>query len=138
MPDAEDDCPDKLGDHTDDPKTNGCPKPRIVDSDGDGVRDEIDACPDVKGDATDDPKTNGCPPKLPDADQDGVPDKDDACPHDAGNATSDPKTNGCPPRAAFRCRRPNRRGRRQLPARQPSPSPASRPSTTEARASTFS
>jgi len=87
-------CPDVAGVKTDDPKTNGCPKP--LDRDHDGVLDDEDACPDEAGVKTDDPKTNGCPPPK-DRDHDGVLDDEDACPDEAGVKTDDPKTNGCPP-----------------------------------------
>lgn len=63
--DDKDACPDKLGDASDDPMLNGCPKARIADGDGDGVRDEVDACPEVAGIETIDTKTNGCPEKKP-------------------------------------------------------------------------
>ncbi len=95
VPDSEDACPDEPGEHTDDPKTNGCPAaPPAADKDKDGIPDDSDACPDVPGVKTEDPKTNGCPP---DRDQDGILDADDACPDVAGVKTDDPKTNGCPP-----------------------------------------
>lgn len=55
-----------------------------VDSDGDGIPDEIDECPDVPGLA----EFNGCP----DTDGDGIPDHLDLCPDLAGPA----ETNGCP------------------------------------------
>ncbi len=96
VPDDEDACPDVPGEHTNDPKTNGCPPPP-PDRDHDGVPDDVDACPDVPGVRTDDPKTNGCPPPPPDRDGDGIPDSEDACPDVKGVRTDDPKTNGCPP-----------------------------------------
>jgi outer membrane protein OmpA-like peptidoglycan-associated protein len=70
-------------------------KPKIADSDGDGIPDNEDACPTVAGVRTSDPKTNGCP-LVADRDQDGIPDAEDACPAVPGIKTSDPKTNGCP------------------------------------------
>ena len=58
---------------------NGC-----LDSDGDGVADNIDLCPKVAGPTA----TNGCP----DTDNDGLTDNVDQCPTVAG-----PKeNNGCP------------------------------------------
>ena len=66
---------------------------RPLDTDGDGIPDELDACPTVPGVKTDDPKTNGCPP---DRDHDGIFDSEDACPDVPGVKTDDPKTNGCP------------------------------------------
>ncbi len=55
-----------------------------VDTDGDGIADEIDECPEVAGLA----EFNGCP----DTDGDGIADKDDECPKIAGLA----QFNGCP------------------------------------------
>lgn len=52
-----------------------------LDSDGDGVPDDIDECPDGAGTV----QSKGCP----DADGDGVPDKIDPCPNAIG-------PNGCP------------------------------------------
>ncbi len=56
----------------------------IVDTDGDGVPDNMDECPTVKGLAA----FKGCP----DTDGDGVPDKDDKCPDKIGSV----ENNGCP------------------------------------------
>lgn len=55
-----------------------------IDSDGDGISDNLDECPDVVGPAA----TNGCP----DMDNDGVANKDDKCPDVAGAK----ETMGCP------------------------------------------
>ncbi|MCO5248101.1 MAG: OmpA family protein [Chitinophagales bacterium] len=55
-----------------------------VDTDGDGIPDELDECPDVAGLA----EFNGCP----DTDGDGIPDKLDECPDVAGLTAF----NGCP------------------------------------------
>ncbi len=91
--DAVDACPDTPGEANDDPKLNGCPKPK--DRDGDGILDDDDACPDEVGVASKDPKLNGCPaPK--DRDGDKILDDDDACPDEAGEPSDDPKKNGCP------------------------------------------
>jgi len=63
------------------------PAPPIpVDTDGDGIPDNIDKCPDVKGTQ----KYEGCP--TPDTDRDGINDEEDACPTIAGTA----KYKGCP------------------------------------------
>ncbi|MEZ4446059.1 MAG: OmpA family protein [Polyangiaceae bacterium] len=67
-----------------------------VDTDGDGIPDDIDACPAQSGVATDNPATNGCPPPA-DADGDGIADASDACPQVAGVMNADPAKNGCPP-----------------------------------------
>lgn len=53
-----------------------------VDTDGDGLLDEVDECPTEPG------RIMGCP----DRDRDGVADKDDACPDEYGK----PENNGCP------------------------------------------
>ncbi|MEZ4918393.1 MAG: OmpA family protein [Saprospiraceae bacterium] len=52
------------------------PPPPPVDTDGDGIVDELDACPTEPGPAT----TGGCP----DRDNDGIADSKDKCPDDAG------------------------------------------------------
>lgn len=56
----------------------------ILDTDNDGVADDVDECPEVKGSIS----TNGCP----DNDGDGVVDKDDNCPGIVGLVA----LNGCP------------------------------------------
>jgi outer membrane protein OmpA-like peptidoglycan-associated protein len=86
-------CPDTPGERNDDPKLNGCPKPK--DRDNDGILDEVDACPDVPGVSNDDPKLNGCP-RVQDRDRDTILDNDDACPDEPGVPSEDPKKNGCP------------------------------------------
>jgi OOP family OmpA-OmpF porin len=91
--DAVDACPDTPGEHSDDPKLNGCPRPK--DRDNDTILDDDDACPDEPGVASDDPKKNGCP-KPKDRDNDTILDDDDACPDEPGVASDDPKKNGCP------------------------------------------
>lgn len=58
----------------------------IPDTDGDGINDEVDKCPNQKGVA----KYDGCP--IPDSDGDGVNDENDKCPNLAGPASN----NGCP------------------------------------------
>jgi len=60
--------------------------PAVLDSDGDGINDDVDKCPNTAGVA----KYNGCP--VPDSDNDGVNDDEDKCPNVAGVA----KYNGCP------------------------------------------
>ena len=57
-----------------------------IDTDNDGVTDDLDKCPSVAGLA----KYNGCP--IPDTDKDGINDEQDKCPSVAGLA----KYNGCP------------------------------------------
>ncbi|MCA0382739.1 MAG: OmpA family protein [Bacteroidetes bacterium] len=60
--------------------------PAPVDTDGDGVADNVDKCPTVKGLA----KYQGCP--IPDTDKDGINDEEDKCPSVAGIA----RYQGCP------------------------------------------
>jgi len=60
--------------------------PVPLDTDGDGITDDVDKCPTVAGL----PKYNGCP--IPDTDGDGINDEEDKCPNQAGLA----KYNGCP------------------------------------------
>ena len=65
------------------------PAVAVLDSDGDGVSDDLDTCPDTpKGVKVD---KNGCPP---DSDGDGVPDYLDKCPDTPKGVTVD--RNGCP------------------------------------------
>lgn len=58
-----------------------------LDSDADGIRDDVDECPNVPGIAF--AKRNGCPP---DKDDDGVDDASDKCPDARGSA----ENHGCP------------------------------------------
>src|SRR6185503_6661878 len=58
----------------------------VLDSDGDGINDDVDKCPTVFGLA----KYDGCP--IPDSDGDGIDDEKDKCPTVAGLA----KYDGCP------------------------------------------
>jgi len=58
----------------------------VPDSDNDGINDEQDKCPNTPGVA----KYNGCP--IPDSDNDGINDEEDKCPNTPGIA----KYNGCP------------------------------------------
>src|SRR5688572_18212220 len=62
------------------------PTPLPVDTDGDGITDDIDKCPTQAGTA----KYKGCP--VPDSDGDGINDELDKCPTQAGPANR----NGCP------------------------------------------
>ena len=58
----------------------------VPDSDNDGINDEMDKCPNQAGIA----KYDGCP--IPDSDKDGINDEEDKCPNQAGTA----KYQGCP------------------------------------------
>ncbi len=60
--------------------------PETLDSDNDGINDDMDKCPHTPGVA----KYDGCP--VPDSDNDGINDDNDKCPTVAGVA----KYNGCP------------------------------------------
>ena len=62
------------------------PIPVVVDTDKDGIFDDVDKCPTVPGVA----KYNGCP--IPDTDGDGINDEQDKCPTVPGLA----KYQGCP------------------------------------------
>ena len=62
------------------------PPAPILDTDKDGILDDVDKCPTVPGVA----KYNGCP--IPDTDGDGINDEEDKCPTVAGIA----KYQGCP------------------------------------------
>jgi len=70
------------------------PMKRIVDSDGDGVPDDLDKCPGtLAGVAVD---KDGCPlDKTTDSDRDGVPDYLDRCPDTPSSVVVDKY--GCPP-----------------------------------------
>lgn len=87
--DAEDVCPDIVGDPSVTATRRGCP----ADRDGDLIADTEDRCPDEKGVATPDLARFGCPL---DSDADGLADAVDACPLEKGDANEDPKKNGCP------------------------------------------
>lgn len=68
----------------------------IVDTDKDGIFDDVDACPKVAGVPNADPLKHGCP--IGDTDKDGILDDVDACPKEPGIESPDPKKNGCPVR----------------------------------------
>lgn len=70
--------------------------PPPVDTDGDGIFDDVDACKTVKGVKSDDPAKHGCPPEG-DTDKDGILDKEDACPTVPGPRNDDKTKHGCPP-----------------------------------------
>jgi outer membrane protein OmpA-like peptidoglycan-associated protein len=58
----------------------------VLDTDGDGIMDDVDKCPTVPGIA----KYKGCP--IPDTDKDGINDEEDRCPTVPGVA----RYQGCP------------------------------------------
>ncbi|MFZ1525852.1 MAG: OmpA family protein [Saprospiraceae bacterium] len=104
-----------LGKSTESAMTTEKDKMTKIDSDNDGIADDLDLCPNAFG-----PKElNGCPDKdgdgvadyedkcpeskglkqfmgCPDSDGDGIPDNEDECPNIAGVA----KNKGCPEKAA--------------------------------------
>ena len=65
-----------------------------LDSDGDGILDELDACPDVPEDADGLADEDGCPED--DFDQDEVPDVSDACSSVPEDRDGLEDTDGCP------------------------------------------
>jgi OmpA-OmpF porin, OOP family len=94
----------------------------MLDTDHDGIPDDIDACPTEPEDHLGNDPSDGCPmppdrdgdgvpdqfDKCPDVaaptadgcpldtDKDGIPDTLDACPREPGPPNPDPKKNGCP------------------------------------------
>lgn len=62
----------------------------VLDTDGDGIVDELDACPNDPEDIDGFQDEDGCPDF--DNDADGILDVDDACPDEPGP----PENNGCP------------------------------------------
>ncbi len=68
--------------------------PRVKDSDGDGIYDDVDACPQDPEDFDDFEDSDGCPDH--DNDQDGILDTDDQCPNDPEDIDGFEDENGCP------------------------------------------
>jgi OOP family OmpA-OmpF porin len=68
-------------------------KPR-VDSDGDGIPDDVDKCPKEPEDKDGFQDDDGCPD--PDNDNDGIPDKLDKCPNDPEDKDGFEDDDGCP------------------------------------------
>jgi len=73
--------------------------PKLADRDGDGIPDIYDKCPDQPEDKDGIDDGDGCPET--DADGDGIPDTEDACPKQPGPRNADPKKNGCPTSYTF-------------------------------------
>jgi OOP family OmpA-OmpF porin len=71
---------------------HAAPEEVVVDSDNDGVPDNLDKCPGTPVRTAVD--KNGCP-RLPDSDNDGVPDNLDKCPGTPAGMVVD--KDGCPP-----------------------------------------
>jgi outer membrane protein OmpA-like peptidoglycan-associated protein len=68
--------------------------PKPVDSDGDGVADELDRCPATTEDADGFEDEDGCPEN--DNDRDFVPDVADRCPMEAETLNGSEDDDGCP------------------------------------------
>lgn len=65
-----------------------------VDTDGDGLMDNVDECPTEPEDVDSFEDENGCPD--PDNDNDGILDADDQCPMDPEDMDTFEDENGCP------------------------------------------
>jgi len=65
-----------------------------IDTDGDGIPDDVDKCPDDPEDFDGFQDADGCPD--PDNDQDGIPDVDDLCPNDPEDKDGFEDQDGCP------------------------------------------
>ena len=70
------------------------PLTRKVDTDGDGLDDDVDECPDEPEDDDEFQPGDGCPD--PDDDQDGILDADDACRYEAETFNDHEDEDGCP------------------------------------------
>jgi OOP family OmpA-OmpF porin len=66
-----------------------------VDSDHDGIPDDIDLCPSVPEDHLEPDPSDGCP-KQPDRDNDGIPDSADKCPDTPEDKDGIQDMDGCP------------------------------------------
>jgi hypothetical protein len=69
-------------------------RPAGLDSDGDGVRDQLDACPSELEDQDGFEDEDGCPED--DNDNDGLPDVSDKCPDEPEDPDGRDDTDGCP------------------------------------------
>src|SRR5213075_1687396 len=67
-----------------------------MDSDHDGIMDDVDGCPDSAEDADGMDDGDGCP--EPDNDHDRIPDKDDKCPNEPETYNGFEDEDGCPDR----------------------------------------
>ena len=70
------------------------PLTRLVDTDGDGLTDDIDDCPEEPEDDDEFEPGDGCPD--PDDDGDGIPDADDKCRYEAETLNEHEDEDGCP------------------------------------------
>lgn len=69
-------------------------EPEVVDTDGDGILDDVDECPTEPEDFDGFQDEDGCPDL--DNDGDGVLDADDSCPNDAEDVDGFQDEDGCP------------------------------------------
>lgn len=67
---------------------------RVVDTDGDGIDDNVDQCPTEAEDFDGFADEDGCPDQ--DNDKDGILDKDDKCPNEAEDLDGHEDEDGCP------------------------------------------
>jgi outer membrane protein OmpA-like peptidoglycan-associated protein len=67
----------------------------MIDTDGDGIPDDVDACPTVPEDHKDPDPMDGCPAPS-DRDGDGIPDKFDKCPDEPEDMDGIDDQDGCP------------------------------------------
>jgi outer membrane protein OmpA-like peptidoglycan-associated protein len=76
------------------PKPVPKPEPKILDTDGDGIPDNVDKCPLEPEDKDGFQDEDGCPD--PDNDQDGILDKNDKCPNEPEDKDGFEDDDGCP------------------------------------------
>jgi outer membrane protein OmpA-like peptidoglycan-associated protein len=67
-----------------------------LDSDGDGIFDDVDKCPTVKENINGIEDTDGCPEIDEDTDKDGIKDSLDKCPKEAEDKDGFEDDDGCP------------------------------------------
>jgi outer membrane protein OmpA-like peptidoglycan-associated protein len=67
----------------------------VIDTDHDGIPDDIDACPNEPEDHLGDDPNDGCP-LPPDRDHDGIPDQFDKCPDEPEDHKGAAPMDGCP------------------------------------------
>jgi outer membrane protein OmpA-like peptidoglycan-associated protein len=80
----------------DEPPPSPPAAPAPVDTDGDGLLDNVDKCPEqpeVKNGFQDE---DGCPDEIPDTDGDGLRDPDDKCPQEPEDKDTFQDEDGCP------------------------------------------
>jgi outer membrane protein OmpA-like peptidoglycan-associated protein len=70
------------------------PRPRVLDTDGDGIPDNVDKCPTEPEDKDGFQDDDGCPD--PDNDADGILDKSDKCPLEPEDKDGFEDDDGCP------------------------------------------